>query len=93
MSEYIEVQAENSEDLNKVVVRTNLDLTEHSHLEEYQTAEAMEEGSALAQMIAPIDGVRKLRIEQKDLTIWREEEVPWHLIVSEITVALKEFFL
>ncbi len=93
MSEYIEVQPENTEDPNKMIIKTNLVLTEYLHVEDYPTVEAMEEGSALAQMIAPIDGVRKLQIERKDLSIWREEDVPWHLILSEVNVALKEFFL
>jgi hypothetical protein len=93
MSEYIEVQPESTEDPNKMIVRTNLVLREFSNLEDYPTVEAMEEGSALAQMIAPIDGLRRLRIERNDLIIWREEEMPWHLILSEVTIALKEFFL
>ena len=92
MSEYIEVFAENTDDPAIMLVRTNLHLAEEES-EEYPTTQDMEEGSALAQAIAPIEGVIRLRIEEKNLTVWRDLDVPWHLIVSEIIVALKEFFL
>lgn len=92
MSEYIEVQAEYTEDDTIMVLRTNLQLAEEDP-EEYLSIEEMEEGSALAQVMAPVEGLLRLRIEAHHLTIWRDPEVPWHLIISEITVALKEFFL
>ena len=92
MSEYIEVYAENTDDPTIMLVRTNLHLAEEDP-EEYPTTKEMEEGSALAQVIAPVEGVIRLRIEENNLTVWRNLDVPWHLIVSEITVALKEFFL
>ncbi len=92
MSEYIEVFAENTDDPAIMMVRTNLHLAEEEP-EVYPTTQDMEEGSALAQVIAPVEGVVRLQIEENNLTIWRDLDVPWHLIVSEITVALKEFFL
>jgi len=92
MSEYIEVFAENTNDPAIMMVRTNLHLAEEEP-EVYPTTQDMEEGSALAQVIAPVEGVVRLQIEEDNLTIWRDLDVPWHLIVSEITVALKEFFL
>jgi len=92
MSEYIEVFAENTDDPAIMMVRTNLHLAEEEP-EVYPTTQDMEEGSALAQVIAPVEGVVRLQIEEDNLTIWRDLDVPWHLIVSEITVALKEFFL
>ncbi len=92
MSEYIEVFAENTNDPAIMMVRTNLHLAEEEP-EVYPTTQDMEEGSALAQVIAPVKGIVRLQIEENNLTIWRDLDVPWHLIVSEITVALKEFFL
>ena len=92
MSEYIEVQAETTDDPAIMLLRTNLHLAEEKP-EEYLTTPDMEEGSALAQVMAPIEGVIRLRIEENNLIIWRDPAVPWHLIVSEATVALKEFFL
>lgn len=92
MSEYIEVFAANTDDPAIMLVRTNLHLAEEEP-EEYPTTQDMEEGSALAQVIAPVEGVVRLQIEENNLTIWRDLDVPWHLIVSEITVALKEFIL
>ncbi|HUS93856.1 MAG TPA: NifU N-terminal domain-containing protein [Patescibacteria group bacterium] len=92
MSEYIEVFAENTDDPAIMLVRTNLLLADEE-TEVYLTIQDMEEGSALAQAIAPVEGIVRLRIEEDYLTVWRDLKVPWHLIISEITVALKEFFL
>ncbi len=92
MSEYIEVSAENTDDPTTMLVRTNLLLTDEG-TEMYLTTQEMEEGSALAQAIAPIEGIVRLRIEENNVKMWRDLEVPWHLIISEITAALKEFFL
>ncbi len=76
MSEYIEVNAENTEDPAKLLVQTNLHLAEDEP-EEYRTTQEMEEGSAVAQVIAPIEGVVRLRIEETSLIVWRDLEVPW----------------
>jgi hypothetical protein len=53
----------------------------------------MEEGSPLAQALSPIEGLAFLRIEDQDLVVRRDLLVDWHLIVSEINAALKDFFL
>ena len=71
---------------------TNLQLAEEG-LEDYHSKQEMEEGSALAQVIAPIEGVIGLQIDGMNLNIWRDVYVPWHLIVFETTVALKELII
>ncbi len=94
MSEYIKVTPESTEQPDKMLLRTNLALLGDTEEEEtYLSTFEMEEGSVLAQMIAPIDGICRLDIRDKYLIIWKEENASWHLILSDVTAALKEFFL
>ena len=59
----------------------------------YDSPEEMEVGSAVAQSMALVEGVEKLRIEGSDMILTRDPDMPWHLIIAEVTAALKEFFL
>lgn len=92
MSEYIEIDAELSDDGQRVFVYTNLLLVDDS-FEEYNSREALEEGSPVAQALAMIDGIVHLRIEDSDLVITKEPDVEWYLIVEDVSAALKDFFL
>ncbi len=92
MSEYIEIESEASEDGTRIFVYTNLRLAE-GDFEEYDSREAMEEGSPVAQNLAMIDGISQLRIEESDLIITREADAEWYLIVEDVSAALKDFFL
>jgi hypothetical protein len=53
----------------------------------------MEEGSAVAQALSFIDGIERLEINGRNLTITRGLDVPVHIIVAEVTAVLKDFFL
>ena len=92
MSEYIEIETEMSEDGSKIYFYTNLTLAEEG-VEEYGSIAAMEEGSPVAQMLAVIDGIAYLRIEDSEMVVTRHPEAPWHAIVADVTAALKDFFL
>lgn len=92
MSEYIEIESETSDDGEKIFVYTNLSLADGG-FEEYNSREALEEGSPVAQTLAMIDGIAHLRIEDSDLIITRETDVEWYLIVEDVSAALKDFFL
>jgi hypothetical protein len=92
MSEYIEIETEMGEDPAELIIHTNLRLADQG-LEEYWSPAEMEEGSPLAQALSPIEGLASLRIEDQDLVVRRDLLVDWHLIVSEINAALKDFFL
>lgn len=92
MSEYIEIETEMSEDGSSMYFYTNLTLTE-ADVEEYDSTEAMEEGSPVAQALAVINGIAHLRIEASELVVTRQPEVPWHVIVADVSAALKDFFL
>lgn len=94
MSECIKVTPESTEQPDKMLLRTNLALLDDKEeAETYLSSLEMEEGSVLAQMLAPIDGISRLDIQDRYLVIWKEEDVSWHSILSDVTDALKEFFL
>ncbi len=92
MSEYIEIETELSDDGSTLTVYTNLRLNE-GESEQYHSSEQLEEGSPVAQALAVIEGIHFLQIEGSDLTVQRNPDVPWHIIISDISAALKDFFL
>ena len=92
MSEYIEIETEVSDDGKRIFVYTNLRLAE-GEVEDYSSRESLDEGSPVAQALAMIDGIAQLRIEDSDLTITREPDVEWTIIVEDLSAALKDFFL
>lgn len=92
MSEYIEIESELSDDDSTLFVYTNLRLNE-GEAEQYRAVEELEEGSAVAQALAVVEGIATLKIEGGDLTVQRNPDVPWHIIISDISAALKDFFL
>jgi len=92
MSEYIEIETELSDDDSILTVYTNLRLND-GEVEQYHSSEELEEGSPVAQALAIIEGIRYLQIEGGDLTVRRASDAPWHVIISDISAALKDFFL
>lgn len=92
MSEYIEIETEASDDGKRIIIYTNLRLAE-GDVEYYDSRESREEGSPVAQALAMIDGIARLRIEDSDLIITQEPDVEWHIIVENVSAALKDFFL
>jgi hypothetical protein len=92
MSEYIEIETEMLADPAMLLFHTNLRLIDRE-TEVYESPESMEEGSALAQALAQVEGLVRLRIEEHELTVTRNTAVSWHLIIAEVNAALKDFFL
>ena len=92
MSEYIEIETEALADPTEMLFHTNLRLIDQDH-EEYGSLEAMEEGSALAQALAQVEGLVRLRIDENELMVTRDPAVPWHAIIAEVNAAMKDFFL
>jgi hypothetical protein len=92
MSEYMEIETEIEDDGLTMHIRTNLKLAEGTP-EEYDSRDALEEGSPVAQALAMIDGIAYLTIDGKNMTLVRDPEAPWHSLVSDISSALKDFFL
>jgi hypothetical protein len=92
MSEYIEIETELSDDDSTLTVYTNL-LLNDGKIEVYHSYEELEEGSPVAQALAVIEGILFLQIEGSDLIVRRADETPWHIIISDISAAIKDFFL
>jgi len=92
MSEYIEIETEMSDDGMQMQFMTNLKLAEGEQ-EVYDSAVEMEEGSAVAQALAVVEGIARLQMNGRDMTITRHPETDWHIIVADVSVVLKDFFL
>ena len=92
MSEYIEIETELSDDGQEMYFYTNLTLAE-GEAEQYDSPAAMEEGSPVAQALALLAGIARLQIEGSEMIITREPDAPWHVIVADVSAALKDFFL
>jgi hypothetical protein len=92
MSEYIEIESEITDDPAVLHIHTNLPLAVGGK-EVYHSLEEMEEGSAVAQALSFIDGIEQMVINDHQLTVTRSLDVPHHIIVAEVTAALKDFFL
>lgn len=92
MSEYIEIETELSDDGEEMFFYTNLTLAEGA-AEQYDSPAAMEEGSPVAQALAVIEGIARLEIEGSEMAVIREPNAPWHVIVADVSAALKDFFL
>lgn len=92
MSEYIEIETELSDDGRTLTVYTNLRLNE-GEAEQYHSSAELEEGSPVAQALAIIEGIYFVQIKGSDLTVQCNPDTPWHVIISEISAALKDFFL
>ena len=92
MSEYIEVETYFTDDPEVIVLSSNLNLGEEGE-ENYSCIEEMEEGTAVAQTLAKVEGLKSLRIYGKSIEINRDPNFDWHIIVAEVNSALKDFFL
>ena len=92
MSEYIEIETEISDDDDVMYFYTNLKLTEEG-VETYDSVEAMEEGSPIAQALSVVEGIIHLGMEDSEMSITREQGAAWHAIVSDVSAVLKDFFL
>ena len=67
MSEYIEITTEEGDDANSLFILTNLRLTE-GKVEEYDSPQAMELGSPVAQALSAVGGLQFIRLQEGDIT-------------------------
>jgi hypothetical protein len=94
MSEYIEIDAEATEDPHCMRLVTNVKLASARQLiEHYRSTIEMEEGSPLAQTLAYVEGIDELTIDEETMIIVRRPDMPWHVIIADVSAAVKEFFL
>ncbi len=92
MSEYISIEAEPTEELNTVLIHTNLTLAPDG-IEVYPDLASGEIGSPLAQTIFAIEGILALTIDGSDMLIQHTDDLELFVLVDEIDAALKDFFL
>lgn len=92
MSEYIEIEHEADADPDVMHIYTNVSLVDEGP-EQYDSVDEMAEGSPVAQALAYVEGIRRLALTEKEMTVTREAEMPWHIILAEVSTAIKEFFL
>lgn len=92
MSEYIEVETEETDDPNVLLMECNVLLAEDG-LEVYDSAESLQEGSPLAQTLSIIPGIIAMTIDEHSLLITREPDTVWYTIIEDIRLALVDFFL
>lgn len=93
MSEYFTVETEPTADTNILEIITNHTLATDGD-EVYDSPEAGEVGSPLAQMVfLGVDGIRALRIVDDTLFVTRDPDQPWEMIVDDVRDALRDFFL
>lgn len=92
MSEYIEIDAELSDD-GAIWLRTNLKLTAAGDEEMYFSPAEMEIGSPVAQALAVVDGIDSLTMRDGEIALTTLPDADWHAVIADATAALKEFFL
>lgn len=92
MSEYVDVQAEATDDPDVMQIVTNVQLAS-GEVEIYETLEEGEDGSALAQALFEIPGLAGLRLDGTEMFIQREAGVEWPALIADVTDALRDFFL
>jgi len=91
MSEYIEIETELDDGV--IVFTTNLSLTAEGREETYDSAEALEEGSPVAQALSLVPGIAALTMRGGHLTLTPAPDADDHALAADVTAALKEFFL
>jgi len=92
MSEYIEIETETGDD-GMILFHTNLPLTTEGREEIYESPEALDEGSPVAQALSVVSGIEALTMNGGELAVAAAANADWHTIVADVTAALKDFFL
>lgn len=92
MSEYIEVEREETDDPNVLILEVNVPLAVDGD-EVYDSAESMAEGSALANALSVIPGIQHMVIDADTITITRDPFFEWYTITEDVHAVLVDFFL
>ena len=93
MSEYVDIQAEGTDDPEVVWITTNVQLASGTEVEIYESPEEGDDGSALAQALFEIPGLAGLRLDGTEMFIRREPGVEWPALIADVSDALRDFFL
>ncbi len=92
MSEYIEIETEETDDPNVLSLLVNVPLAVGEE-ERYASTEMMAEGSPLANALSVIPGIAYLVIDADSLTITRDPAIEWYTITEDVHAVLVDFFL
>ncbi len=92
MSEYIEIEQEETDDPNVMILVVNVPLAVDGD-EVYDSAESMAVGSPLAHALSVIPGISHLLIDADSLTIRRAPSIEWYTITEDVHAVLVDFFL
>jgi hypothetical protein len=92
MSEYVEIETETGDEPGSIIVTTNVRLSE-GQVERYDSVAALEVGSPLAQALAYVPGIRRLHLGEYEIVVWHDPAMPTHVIVADISAAIRDFFL
>ena len=93
MSEYFTLETEPTDNPDVLLIFTSETLAQ-DEAEIYANAAEGDEGSPIAQMLFNgVAGIEALTIEDDMLTVTRDSDFPWEMIVDEIRDALRDFFL
>ncbi|GAB4467709.1 MAG: hypothetical protein Kow00124_00970 [Anaerolineae bacterium] len=93
MTEYIDIRTETTGDPDVMRLITNLDLTAGGPPEVYESPEAGDHGSPLAQALFAVPGLAALTLTQQELLATREPDTPWPDLLQDIYDVLRDFFL
>lgn len=92
MSEYFTIEVEPTNDPDVIEIIASETLSEEEEV--YEDAEAGDEGSPIAQMLFNgVEGILALTIMGDTLTVRRDPDTPWEVIIDDIRDALRDFFL
>jgi hypothetical protein len=92
MSEYIEIEIEINDD-GTILIQTNLPLTAGEDAELYESTLELDKGSPVAQSLAGIEGITSLRMDGSEMVLTCWPDADQHVIIADVSAALKEFFL
>ncbi|MFO7664698.1 MAG: hypothetical protein R6X18_19215 [Chloroflexota bacterium] len=92
MSEYIEIESEINDD-GTIFIETNLPLTAGNAVEQYESSLELDRGTPVAQALGGIEGIDSLSMVGGEIVITCRPDADRHVIVADVSAALKEFFL
>ncbi len=92
MSEYMDIEAEWGDD-GELLFHTNLRLTTDGREERYASVAEMEVGSPVAQALSAVEGLATLWMRGGEIAATTQPDADWHVVIADVTAALKEFFL
>lgn len=93
MSENITIESQSTDDPATMRLLTNLSLTADDEVETYDSPQAGEEGSPVAQALFMAYGLQALHLAGSQMLVTRAPGVEWHDLLDDLRAVLVDFFL